>query len=130
MKLQTSKKIAEWLAYKVFPVMEQMAEARKALHAVNDAEYWNAVIVASVLDGISDKLHTKMQQKRFFFALHLTDAEAYCLYRFLFNFPIPENFHWGIMQRQQICNDIHRELISEHLKFTTHETDRSTTNYF
>jgi hypothetical protein len=120
-QIEMSKKIGEWICNQCTEVMVLMAKSRIEQYTAEDVEYWNAIIVHQLMVEVELKFKKKMLQKRFFFKVELTPAEAYTLYCFLYNFPIYTYDYWKIQQRQFIIDQLHRTLLIEPQKTKQHE---------
>lgn len=105
---EINRQTVEWLCREVFPMMVQMNQARQNLYDSFDVEYWNSKIVGYVLNQVIKIFEKKLNTKSQFFTIKLEPAEAVTLYRFLFNFPIPSEYRWKIIQRQFIIDQLHK----------------------
>lgn len=109
-QIEISLSVVQWLNRDVFDVILQMCLSRKKIYSKGDADYWNAVIVEYAMKEVVKKFVKKHNVKALVVKINLTQAEAYTLYRWLFNFPIGEKFHWKLMNRQYIVNQLHKQL--------------------
>ncbi len=92
-----------------FPMMIKFADARIQLHNhPDDVEYWTNIIVKYTLEKVIDKFSRKYGKKPLHYKIDLEPAETFCLYRFLFNYGIPDNGHWRIQQRQFLIDQLHK----------------------
>ena len=105
-----NRQAIEWIVRECFPLMKQMNEGRMRLYDNQEAEYWNSKIVGYVLDQVEKIFLKKLLTKSMFFKINLEPAEAVTLYRFLFNYPIPEEYRWKVIQRQFIIEQLYRQM--------------------
>lgn len=111
MKVEISKQVGEWLLHECFPFMKDVGSSRVNIFSnQDDVEYWINKIVQYTLEQVETKLQKKMFTGAAFFKLKLEVAEGYTLYRFLFNYPIPEREIWKTSQRQFIVSELHRQM--------------------
>lgn len=105
-----NRQTIEWLYRECFPLMKQFNEARTKLYDNQEAEYWNSKIVGYVLEQVERIFAKKLLTKTQFFKINLEPAEAVTLYRFLFNYPIPHEYRWKIIQRQFIVEQLYKQM--------------------
>lgn len=104
------RNVVQWLCRECFPLMVEMAVARKNCYPKTDVEYWNCVIVLNTLKQVKHKFEKKREAKTVSIKFKLNPAESYCLYRFLFNYPVDEQHVWKIMNKQFIIDQIYKQL--------------------
>ncbi len=107
---EINRQTVEWLYRECFPLMKQMNDARMQLYDNQEPEYWNSKIVGYVLDQVERIFVKKLLTKSQFFTIKLEPAEAVTLYRFLFNYPIPQEYRWKVIQRQFIIEQLYRQM--------------------
>lgn len=109
MQLEISKNVVHWLVDECFPMMEKFAVARINMHeGSNDVEFWTGIIVKYTLQNVIEKFERKYNKKPLHYKIDLQPAETFCFYRFLFNYPLLENQHWRIQQRQFLIDQLHK----------------------
>lgn len=102
----------DWFNVYVFPSMELMAKHRNSIFTVNDVEFWNNVIVEYVLSEVVEKFRQKSLSKKHHLTVNLKHAQAYALYRFLFNYPVPVENIFEASTKQFIINQLHQQIVS------------------
>lgn len=111
MNLEINRDAARWVYDECFPLMVEMAIMNVKIHDNRSVDYWNNKIVMYTLRQVREKFRRKLMGTSNFFKIQFEDAEGYCLYRFLFNFPIDETHDFKIQQRQFIINQLHKQMI-------------------
>jgi hypothetical protein len=112
-RINISRSVLEWLCSDIFPDIDMMATACINLHEKGEALYWSNVVVKFVLHQVVKKFMQRMYGKKMFITISMEHAEAICLYRFLFNFPIQPSDYWKAAQRQFIIDELHKQIIND-----------------
>jgi len=105
-----TRSVYEWLYYGVFEDVELMAEARINIYEKADVEYLTNIIVKYVLLQVCKKFSSKENTGSKRITFKLQEAEAICLFRFLYKYSIVENDYWKQVQRNGILNEIMKQL--------------------
>ena len=109
MQLEISKNVVHWLYDECFPMFLSFAHVRIQLHNYPDnVEYYTNIIVKYTLENVISKFSRKYGKIPLHYKIKLEPAEIICLYRFLFNYSIPEKQHWRIQQRQFLIDQLHK----------------------
>lgn len=106
-KIIFPRPVLEWFCNELLPVMQQMANARLNLYDKKDAEYLNNGIVKYLLDEIQQQFikeqKTAIRKNRMILLNH---PQLLTLFRFLHNYPVPEDQRWKTVQKNYVLRQI------------------------
>lgn len=109
-KLLLTLQYLEDLCGHFMPYMMRVLEARLRISRNSDLEI-PAVVCLSVLEDINQIFIKKTVTVQKKFTIKLTKAEAIILMKMMLQFPIEENQFWRMNLRNNIVEQLHKQLV-------------------
>jgi hypothetical protein len=109
MKLKLTRQYLECIALQYMPQIFEMAKVRQSLYNIDSSDFWNAQIITEVTDDLwtlFDKKYSSFKGSKC--TVNLTKAQAYCLYMFMYKFPIDGSQFWHCMMRDKLIHQLNQ----------------------
>ena len=110
MKLKIDRQQLNDLSIYFLPFMLQLVEARLRQDKGTEQEFLDK-ICRSILVDIDTMFKRKLLTLQVKFKIHFTEAEGIVLLQFLLKFPIPGDHFWRNNLRNQIIQQLHKQLV-------------------
>jgi len=108
--LKINRQHLEDLCGYFLPVMMQMLDARALIERGTEYEYLLRIGV-SVMKDVEKKLMKKYLTESFKFKIKFSEAEAIILMKLLLQFPLSSVDFWRLNLRNNIVEQLHKQLI-------------------